>query len=208
MKARVTFEIGAASATQFPQPDVPEVAFIGRSNVGKSSLLNALTGSRAIARVSATPGKTQQINFYDIDGRLRFVDLPGYGYARASKDDRRAWGRVADAYLGGDRPLALVLLLIDARLPLQDIDGRMLGALLDAGLPVQVVLTKIDKLNQSERSRQERDLTRAMADIGYTGRLAGISSVKGTGMKALLDSILGVAAATSAPGSTRGDDHD
>ncbi|MFZ1731775.1 MAG: ribosome biogenesis GTP-binding protein YihA/YsxC [Bacteroidota bacterium] len=189
MNLRAIFEIGAASPHQFPAPSFPEIAFAGRSNVGKSSLLNMLVGARQLARVSSTPGKTQQINFFAIDERMRFVDLPGYGYAKASQGARREWGRLITDYFESPRPLAMVLQLIDSRLPIQDSDARVMKWLIEQGLPLQVALTKIDKLKQGERVRQERTLAEAFLQVGYRGSFIPLSSVKGIGKKELLNSI-------------------
>jgi GTP-binding protein len=189
MNLRATFEIGAASPQQFPAPDLPEIAFAGRSNVGKSSLLNMLVGAKQLAKVSATPGKTQQINFFLVEERMRFVDLPGYGYAKASQGQRRDWGRLITSYFEHGRPLAMVVQLIDARLPLQDSDARVMGWFVENGMPLQIALTKIDKLKQGERVRQERVLSQAMEQLGYRGSFVLLSSLKGIGKKELLTSI-------------------
>lgn len=190
MQLRTSFEIGAADHRQFPAPDYPEIAFAGRSNVGKSSLLNLLVGSRQLARVSNTPGKTQQINFFLVEERMRFVDLPGYGYAKVSQGKRRAWGRLITTYFESDRPLAMVIQLIDSRLPLQESDAQVMQWLIEQGMPLQLALTKIDKLKQGERVRQERILTANAQEIGYRGGMILLSSLKGTGKKELLKSII------------------
>ncbi len=189
MNLQAIFEIGAASPQQFPEPTLPEIAFAGRSNVGKSSLLNTLVGTKQLARVSTTPGKTQEINFYRIDESFRFVDLPGYGYAKTSQQRRRSWGKLITTYFDSGRPLAMVVHLIDSRLTLQDSDARVLRMFIEGGFPVQVVLTKIDKLKQGERVRQERVLASALEDLGYRNRLILLSSLKGIGRKDLLQSI-------------------
>jgi GTP-binding protein len=183
------FEISAASPSQFPDPDRREFAFVGRSNVGKSSLLNMLTGLKRLAKVSSTPGKTRQINFFRIDDAIRFVDLPGYGYAKASQSSRAEWGKLITSYFGQQRPLGLVLQLIDSRLPLQTSDASVLGLFIERELPVQIVLTKVDKLNQSERAKQSRVLLQAMREIGYGGDILPVSSLKGQGKKELLQRI-------------------
>ena len=139
------FVSGAAELSGLPPPGLPEVAFAGRSNVGKSSLLNALTGRRALARISRTPGRTQQINFFDLGGRLMLVDLPGYGYARAAKTRISAWQALVDAYLQGRATLRRVCLLIDARHGLKPLDWAVMARLDAAAVSYQVVLTKADK---------------------------------------------------------------
>ncbi|MBR9977682.1 MAG: YihA family ribosome biogenesis GTP-binding protein [Bacteroidetes bacterium] len=189
MQLRTSFEIGAADSRQFPAPGLPEIAFAGRSNVGKSSLLNLLVGSRQLARVSNTPGKTQQINFFLVEERMRFVDLPGYGYAKVSQGKRRDWGRLITTYFESDRPLAMVIQLIDSRLPLQASDAQVMQWLIEQGMPLQLALTKIDKLKQGERVRQERILTANAQEIGYRGGMILLSSLKGTGKKELLKAI-------------------
>ncbi len=174
---------------QFPVPDRFECAFVGRSNVGKSSLLNLLTGLRSLAKVSSTPGKTRLINFFLIDDGIRFVDLPGYGYAKASHSSRQEWGRLITTYFEAARPLGVVLQLIDSRLPFQASDAGVLRWFIERNIPVQIVLTKIDKLNQSERSKQTRLLLAAMVDVGYRGDLLPVSSLKGQGKKELMQRI-------------------
>jgi GTP-binding protein len=193
MQLHAIFEIGAVSPTQFPEPTMPEIAFAGRSNVGKSSLLNSLVGAKQLARVSTTPGKTQEINFYRVDESFRFVDLPGYGYAKTSQQRRRSWGKLITNYFEAGRPLALVIHLIDSRLTLQESDARVLRLFVEDGFPVQVVLTKIDKLKQGERVRQERALHTALEALGYRNNIIPLSSLKGIGRKELLNSIFSAA---------------
>jgi len=184
------FEISAAAPTQFPVPDRFECAFIGRSNVGKSSLLNLLTGLKNLAKVSSTPGKTRQINFFLIDDSIRFVDLPGYGYAKASHSSRQEWGRLITTYFEAARPLGVILQLIDSRLPFQTSDAGVLHWFIERKMPVQVVLTKIDKLNQSERSKQTKTLLAAMKEVGYHGDALAVSSFKGQGKRELMQRII------------------
>ena len=134
------------SSSRSRRGGLPEVAFAGRSNVGKSSLINALTGRRTLAKVSNTPGRTRQLNFFDLGGRLMLADLPGYGYARASKEQVANWTRLVELYLIGRAPLRRALLLIDARHGLKDVDRRVMAMLDKAAVSYQVVLTKIDQL--------------------------------------------------------------
>jgi GTP-binding protein len=145
------FIAGAADAAALPPESLPEIAFVGRSNVGKSSLVNALTGRRMLARTSNTPGRTRQINFFALDGRLMLVDLPGYGYAEASKSAIQAWTRLMRHYLGGRAGLRRVCLLIDSRHGVKEPDRPMMRLCDAAGLSYQAVLTKVDKLAASER---------------------------------------------------------
>jgi GTP-binding protein len=141
---------GARTADQLPPPEHPEVAFAGRSNVGKSSLLNALTGRKTLARTSNTPGRTQEINFFLLDERLCLVDLPGYGYARASKGEIGRWNRLIDDYLRGRPNLKRVCLLIDARHGLKPSDEEVMEGLDKAAVSYQAVLTKADKAKPDE----------------------------------------------------------
>ena len=146
------FVAGVADEGALPPEGLPEIAFVGRSNVGKSSLVNALTGRRMLARTSNTPGRTRQLNFFALDGRLMLVDLPGYGYAAASKSAIKGWTRLMQNYLRGRSSLRRVCLLLDARHGIKEPD-RALMALCDAaGLSYQAVLTKTDKLSPETRA--------------------------------------------------------
>ncbi len=139
--------LGAAVETaRLPETDLPEIAFAGRSNVGKSSLVNALTGRKTLARTSHTPGRTRQLNFFDLGGRLILVDLPGYGYARAAKTDIRRWSALTRRYLRGRPGLRRICLLVDARHGTKDSDRDVMAALDQAAVSYQVVLTKADKV--------------------------------------------------------------
>jgi GTP-binding protein len=140
------FVIGVAKAAQLPEPVRPEIGFAGRSNVGKSSLLNALTGRNSLARVSGTPGATRQLNFFDLGGRAYLVDLPGYGVARAGKQDIAEWNALIRAYLRGRANLRRLCLLIDARRGIGDPDRAIMALLDEAAQSYQLVLTKSDKL--------------------------------------------------------------
>jgi GTP-binding protein len=150
----VRFAGSAAGAGQFPGDGLPEVAFLGRSNVGKSSLLNALGGQADLARVSATPGRTRLVNFFRVDDELYFVDLPGYGYAKAPAAEREGWERLVTSYLLGREPLALCLFLVDIRLEAQANDETLRDFLDHHGLPRVVAATKADKLGRGEVGRR------------------------------------------------------
>ena len=143
---------GASSADNLQPISLPEVAFVGRSNVGKSSLINALTGQKALARVSKTPGRTREINFFRLNNRLILADLPGYGYAKVSKAEAAAWQEMIFAYLRGRAPLRRVLLLIDARHGPKDSDRAVLALLDRAAVSTLIVLTKLDAVAQKDRA--------------------------------------------------------
>jgi len=143
------FITGAAGLEQVPPSDLPEIAFAGRSNVGKSSLVNALTGRKTLARTSHTPGRTQQVNFFDLGAQLMLADLPGYGYAKAPKAEIRQWTGLIDDYLKGRAGLRRACLLIDARHGLKATDREVMKALDTAAVVYQVVLTKCDKLKEA-----------------------------------------------------------
>ncbi len=139
------FAAGADSHERVPEATLPEIAFAGRSNVGKSSLVNALTGRKTLARVSHTPGRTQQINFFDLAGQLMLVDLPGYGYAEVSKKKQKNWGILIQDYLRGRAALRCVYLLIDGRHGLKPLDRQIMTLLDESAVAYRVVLTKIDE---------------------------------------------------------------
>lgn len=145
-QAEARFMWEAKALDNLPAPELPEIAFAGRSNVGKSSLINALLGRKDLARASNTPGRTQSLVFFDLDDRLRIVDLPGYGYARASKSKVRDWTRLTRDFLRGRSKLARLCLLVDGRHGLKPSDHEMMEVLDEAALSYQVVLTKRDKL--------------------------------------------------------------
>ncbi len=144
------FVTGAADMDQVPETDFPEVAFAGRSNVGKSSLINALTGRKTLARTSNTPGRTRQVNFFDLGGRLMLADLPGYGYAKAPKADIRQWTDLVEDYLKGRAGLRRACLLIDARHGFKDSDRQVMKLLDQSAVAYQVALTKCDKLKDTQ----------------------------------------------------------
>ncbi len=144
------FVVGAAEFAALPSESLPEVAFAGRSNVGKSSLVNALTGRRMLARISNTPGRTRQLNFFALDGRLMLVDLPGYGYAEASKSAIEHWTGLVQRYLRSRASLRRVCLLIDSRHGIKEPDRPVMRMLDQAGVSYQLILTKTDKLRSAE----------------------------------------------------------
>jgi len=144
------FVAGAASIASLPAAGLPEIAFAGRSNVGKSSLVNALTGRNSLARVSSKPGHTRQVNFFDLGNRLFLVDLPGYGFAQVSKSMKETWQDLASAYLRGRPTLKRVCLLIDSRHGVKEADRETMKNLDAAAVSYQLVLTKTDQLKEAE----------------------------------------------------------
>ena len=179
------FELTAALAEQLPPSELPEVVFSGRSNVGKSSLINCLLKRKALARTSATPGKTASINFYRLD-TLRLVDLPGYGYAKVSNAERQRWDRLISGYFEADRDLRLVVQLVDLRHAPSEEDRQMINFFVEAGIPFVVALTKADKLNKTQRAAREAAMQRELAD--FEGILTvPFSAVTGEGADRLRD---------------------
>lgn len=149
------FVAGAASADRIPEPELPEIAFVGRSNVGKSTLINALMGRKHLVRTSNTPGRTQQINFFNLGEQLMLVDLPGYGYAKVSRTDTKKWGILIDAYLRERPNLMRCCVLIDSRHGVKDTDRQMVQMLDNYSMPALLVLTKTDKASKAEREKAE-----------------------------------------------------
>lgn len=149
----VSLEVVAGNSSQFPEPRLTEIAFAGKSNVGKSSLINSLINRKALARTSSQPGKTQTINFYNVEEKLFFVDLPGYGYAKVSKTERERWGKLIEDYLYQRETLKKVVLLIDIRHEPGENDKMMYDWIVHNGYEPLVIATKLDKLKRSQISK-------------------------------------------------------
>jgi len=188
------FVAGAATLDRLPDLPLNEVAFAGRSNVGKSSLINALTNRNTLARTSNTPGRTQQINFFELGGRFSLVDLPGHGYAKASKTKISAWTDLVNTYLKGRANLRRVCLLIDSRHGLKDVDREIMSMLDMAAVNYQIILTKVDKSNQSDLKvvieKIEKELSKRPAahpEVFLT------SSMKGFGIEELRAELASIA---------------
>jgi GTP-binding protein len=176
--------VSAHAPQAFPRDDRPQVAVVGRSNVGKSSLLNCVLGLRKLARVSSTPGRTQAINFFLVEQRFYVVDLPGYGWARVARTQRQVWARLIDHYLRQERSPALVILLVDGKVGATTLDVEARGYLAELELPVQVVATKIDRLKQGSRHRQLTAIRQALS-LPPEGDLIPFSALTGEGRDVL-----------------------
>ena len=187
---KVTFLTSFGTAGQLPPSGTPEVVFAGRSNVGKSSLINALFQQKGLARVSATPGKTATINFFQAEN-MTFVDLPGYGYAKVSQREKQRWAGLMEGYFAQDRDIALVLSRVDSRHPPSREDLQMLDFLIDQELPFLVVLTKVDKLSPRER-RERLAAFRQELPMGEELAILPFSAQTGEGreeLRAILDQL-------------------
>lgn len=180
------FLLSVARLEQLPPADLPETAFIGRSNVGKSTLINALTGRKSLAKTSNTPGRTQQLNFFDLGGRLMLVDLPGYGFAKAPKAAVDAWTRLIRAYLKGRPNLIRINLLIDSRHGIKDVDEDFMSMLDQAAVVYQIVLTKTDKLKAGQLEKLVATTEEKLRPhVAAYPRLFTTSSEKGDGISEL-----------------------
>lgn len=180
------FFFGAQRLNQLEPANLPEVAFAGRSNVGKSSLINALTGRKMLARSSSEPGRTQQLNFFSIGDRLAFVDMPGYGYAKASKSVKKDWQGMMFSFLRGRPTLLRVMLLLDARIELKESDYQIMRLMNRAAVTFQIVLTKCDHLSATQLATKEDEIIKLIPS--YTAAypfIRATSSQKNTGIEEL-----------------------
>ena len=182
----VSFEAAYGLHQQIPVSRLPEVAFSGRSNVGKSSLINRLLGRKALARVSSEPGKTVTINFYNLDGQLHLVDLPGYGYAKVGMSDKKRWSGLIEGYLKDEkRMLGMVVQLVDMRHPPSAQDKEMIQFLTETGTPFIILLTKADKLNKTERQQRLASIGDEIPELPEDTVILPFSSKTGEGVDEL-----------------------
>lgn len=177
-----------AGMSQYPSDDKKELAFAGRSNVGKSSLINMLTGRKKLAKVSGNPGKTRTINFYEINGEFRIADLPGYGYAKVSKSISESWGKMMEEYFRNRNSLVRVILLVDIRHEPTKQDVEMYDYLKIYGLDGTVVATKSDKISRNQIEKSKSTIRKKLG-MSQTDKIICISSLKKTGYDELLDEI-------------------
>ena len=184
----VEFVYSAGLSGQLRPDDRPDVVFSGRSNVGKSSLINRLCNRKSLARVSSKPGKTATINFFDA-GSFNLVDLPGYGYAKVSKAEKLRWAELVEGYFAAGRDVALVVQIVDMRHKPTDDDRNMIRFLHDSAIPFIVVMTKSDKLNKSEYQTQLTLISDIMAEFGKVG-LYPFSALSGDGTEAIESAII------------------
>lgn len=186
------FVLGVTGLGQLPIADRPEVAFAGRSNVGKSSLINALTNRKSLARTSNTPGRTQQLNFFDLNHKLFLVDMPGYGYAKVSKTERDAWDKLIKAYLRGRPTLRTTFVLVDSRHGLKDNDLSIMTMLDETAVSYRLVLTKTDKIKRQELTSLTKRIEKTLKEHPAAHpEIIGTSAEKGGGITELRDVIAG-----------------
>lgn len=178
------FEAAFGKAGQIPQSDLPEICIAGRSNVGKSSLINCLTGRKNLARVSGKPGKTGTINFYKID-KFRLVDLPGYGFAKVSEDEKFRWGNLMEEYFTDERNIPLAIQLVDMRHPPSELDISMMQMMQDMGMNFIVVMTKSDKLNKTEYNNRMDNIRKELDFLDESVKIIPFSSMKKEGLETL-----------------------
>ena len=181
---KVEFEAAFGTLKQIPQSDLPEIVFAGRSNVGKSSMLNKLFNRKNLARVSSMPGKTITINFFKVED-VRIVDLPGYGYAKVAKGEKRRWAEMMEGYFQSPRNIKLVVQLVDMRHKPSEDDYIMMRYLQDAGLPFIVAATKCDKLNKTQYNDRVTGLREELKEFGEELVIIPFSSEKGNGVDEL-----------------------
>lgn len=180
--------ISAVEPSQYPNTGWPEVALAGRSNVGKSSLINSLVNRKALARVGNTPGKTRIINFYNINDSISLVDLPGYGYAKVSKEEQKSWGRLTETYLNSRKNLDMILLLVDIRHDPTDDDIIMLNYIKQTGREYAIIATKADKITRSEYKKHS-DRIRKVLNLSNDCTVIAFSSLKKIGIEEVWNKI-------------------
>ena len=184
----IRMDMSAVKKEQYPDDGLPQIAFVGRSNVGKSSSINTLLNRKKIARVSQTPGKTRTINFYKINSEFYFVDLPGYGYAKLSKEEKSSWGKDMEEYFINSKNLIHVFILVDIRHEPKEDDVLMLDFVRHYGIPVSIIATKSDKVTRNDAAISKRTIKSKMKLEGE--RILPISALKKTGVEEIWNHVL------------------
>jgi len=179
------FLLSVAEIKQLPEDQGIEVAIVGRSNAGKSSVLNQITRNKGLARVSKTPGRTQMINMFGLDEKRRLADLPGYGYAKAPPAVKQKWQKTVDAYLRARQSLRGLIMVMDIRHPLRDLDKQLLTYCEHYHLPVHILLNKADKLTKNELNKTVKEVSKALTIYSNSVSFECFSALKGTGLKEL-----------------------
>ena len=180
------FVLSAVFSSQYPNDDLPQIALVGRSNVGKSSLINTITNRKALAKTSSTPGKTRTINFYRINNKFYIVDLPGYGFAKVSKHERNSWKAMTEGYFEAGKNIKAVLIILDIRHKPSKEDIMVFEWLTDMGIPIIPVITKIDKVSRNNLSKH----IKAIKDVIHSEGFIPFSAVAKTGRLELLKRIM------------------
>lgn len=182
---KVYFLLSAADVKQLPPDQGIEVAIVGRSNAGKSSVLNRMTQTKGLARVSKTPGRTQLVNVFVLDEKRRIIDLPGYGFAKVPVAAKLKWQKTVDDYISGRESLKGLLLIMDIRHPLKELDLQLLNYCDHRGLPVHIILNKADKISKGAAAKTLKDVKTALVDFRNPVTFQIFSALKGTGLKEL-----------------------
>jgi GTP-binding protein len=177
------FIASAFTIKELPKSNLPEVVLCGRSNVGKSSFINSLFNRKNLAKISSTPGKTRSINYYQIDENFYLVDLPGYGYAKASMSERKKWANLINDYFSNSKNISLIIHIIDSRHNPTELDIQLNKMIIDLSYPYIVLLNKSDKLKQSELSQSKNDIKNYFPELKFNQNLFFYSSINGTGIK-------------------------
>lgn len=179
----IKFIKSAYKVDHFPTQNLPEIMLCGRSNVGKSSFINSLSRKKNIAKTSSTPGKTQSLNYYLVEDKFYLVDLPGYGYAKVPEKEKKNWQKLINIYIENSKNIALAIHLIDSRHAATNLDLLLNELLIEQDIPYYVLLSKIDKLNQSEKSKSLKRIKEQFPELSLNDNLFTYSSTKGTGTK-------------------------
>lgn len=190
MLNKIEFITAAFSLSKLPPARLPEVILCGRSNVGKSSFINSLFKRKNLAKTSSVPGKTRSLNYYLVESSFYLVDLPGYGYAKVSKEERNYWQKIVEGYFSAGRNIVLAIHLIDSRHNPTSLDAALNGYLKENSIPYIVLLNKADKLNQSEMSKARKDTIKTFPELASGGNLIFYSALNSMGHKEIMERLM------------------